>query len=108
MRGSALEAEALEEGLKQLSGELSRASLSKPAADALAEGHLEDAKKALKDLAKRLERKDTLPSKAELDSLRKAIEERQKQVESEKQALASERAELEAEKKRLLQKKNDK
>lgn len=106
MRGSSLEAEALEAGLKELASDLSRASLGKPAADALQKEQLEDAKQALRDLAKRLERKETLPSKAELDQLRKSIEERSKQAQAEKQALDAERAELEAERKRLLQKKN--
>jgi hypothetical protein len=107
MRGSSLEAEALEEGLKDMASDLERASLTKPAADALSKEQLEDAKQALRDLAKRLERKDSPPSKAELEQLRKSIEERHEQIKAENKQMESERQALEEERKRLLDKKKD-
>ncbi len=105
LSGSALEAEALEEGLREMARELQRSSLSRPAAQALEEARLGDAKQALRELAERLKQKSAPPSRAELDELRKSLERASQESKKQQQATEAERASLEAERKRLLEKK---
>jgi hypothetical protein len=104
--GQSLDAdqEARKLGLDGLARELSRSGLTKPAAQALEEGRLKDAEKALRELSERLKRKDKAPTRAELDRLRQALE-RAGNVSVERQtALEQRRRELEEERKSLLKK----
>jgi hypothetical protein len=104
--GQSLDAdqEARKLGLDGLARELSRSGLTKPAAQALEEARLKDAEKALRELSERLKRKDKVPTRAELDRLRQALE-RAGNVSVERQtALEQRRRELEEERKSLLKK----
>ncbi len=106
LAGSSFEAEALEEGLRDMARELQRSALSKPAAEALDDKRLGDAKNAFEELAERLKRKDNPPSRAELDELRKSLERASQESQKQKSATEAERSALESERKRLLEKKN--
>ena len=104
--GESLDAdqEARKLGLDGLARELSRSGLTKPAAQALEEERLEDAEKALRELSERLKRKDRVPTRAELERLRQALE-RASKVSGERQAaIEQRRGELDDEKKSLLKK----
>lgn len=96
--------EARKLGLDGLSRELERSGLTRKAAEALEAERLEDAEKALRELAERLKRKDQAPSRAELERLRQALERAGKVSAERNAALEQRRRELEAEQKSLLKK----
>jgi hypothetical protein len=100
--------EALDAGLKELAEQLDKSPLSRPIADALKEKRLEDAEKAMRELAERLARKDTPIDAAELERLRKALEAASTEADGRVERLEQMRREVEAEQRRLLQKKNAK
>jgi HAMP domain-containing protein len=101
--------EALQEALKSVARELEKADLSKPVAEPLAEKRLEDAEKALRELAEKLKNRKDPPSKQELEKLRSALDkastitkEQLKSIEQRRQELAESEA-----RKRLLKKKDE-
>jgi septal ring factor EnvC (AmiA/AmiB activator) len=100
--------EALDAGLKDLAEQLDKSPLSRPIADALKEKRLEDAEKAMRELAERLARKDTPIDPAELERLRKALDAASTEADGRVERLEQMRREMEAEQRRLLQKKNAK
>jgi hypothetical protein len=100
--------EALEEGLRGLAEELDKSPLSRPIADALKEQRLEDAERAMRELAERLARRDEKADPAELERLRKALEAAAADADERVERLEQMRREAEAEQRRLLQKKNSK
>jgi len=104
--GRALDAEreARELGLDGVARELKRSGLTRAAAQALEERRLEDAEKALRELAERLKRKDKKPSAAELARLRQAMERASRASSDRLRAIEARRQELEAERKSLLRK----
>nr|PZN22573.1 MAG: hypothetical protein DIU78_15460 [Pseudomonadota bacterium] len=104
--GRALEAEreARELGLDGIASGLQRSGLTRAAAQAFEERRLEDAEKALRELAERLKRKDKKPSAAELARLRQAMEQASRASSERLQAIEARRRELEAERKSLLRK----
>lgn len=97
---------ALEAGLRDIASELDKAPLSKPVAEALKQNRLPDAERALRELADRLARKEKLGD-AELERLRKALDEASKQSAGRVQRLEEARRNLEDQQRRLLQKKKD-
>lgn len=72
MKGQAADAKALEEALKETARDLKQSELSKPVGEALGKSDLEQAKKELRELSKRL-RDAKKPDKAALERLRKAL-----------------------------------
>jgi hypothetical protein len=100
--------EALDAGLKDLAEQLEKSPLSRPIADALKEKRLEDAEKAMRELAERLARKDKALDPAELERLRKALDAASTEADGRVERLEQMRREVEAEQRRLLQKKNAK
>ena len=103
--GAESDKDALDDGLKSLAKELEKSDLSRPIAKAFEERRLEDAEQALKKLADRLKNKGDPPSKADLERLRKALDQASQQSEKREQRLAEERERLEKDQKRLLDKK---
>jgi ABC-type transporter Mla subunit MlaD len=103
--GAESDQDALDDGLKSLAKELEKSDLSQPIAKAFEEKKLEDAEQALKKLAERLRNQGDPPSKADLERLRKALEQASQQSEQREQRLAEERQRLEKDRKRLLDKK---
>jgi len=100
--------EALDAGLKDLAEQLDKSPLSRPIADALKEKRLEDAEKAMRELAERLARKDAPLDPAELERLRKALDAASTEADGRVERLEQMRREAEAEQRRLLSKKNAK
>lgn len=102
---SDLEREAMDDGLKELARELEKSGLTKPAAQALSEKRLADAEQALRELAERLKKKRTPPSRAELDKLRSALQKASAASSEHMAAIEQRRKELEEEQQSLLKKK---
>jgi hypothetical protein len=100
-----LEREAMDEGLKALARELEKSSLTKPAARAFSEKRLADAEQALRELAERLKKKQNVPTKAELDKLRSALQKASAASSAHQSAIEQRRRELEEEQQSLLKKK---
>jgi hypothetical protein len=100
--------EALEAGLQSLAEQLDKSPLSRPIADALKAKQLEDAERAMRELAERLARGDDTVDPAELERLRKALEAASSEAAGRVERLEQMRREAEAEQRRLLQKKNAK
>lgn len=96
---------ALDEGLSGIARELEKSGQTKPIADALEEKNLEDAEKAVKELADRLRQKPSKVNKAELERIRKALEAASKQSSERLEAIEKERQEHETGRKKLLDKK---
>lgn len=105
--GQDLEAdrEALEEGLEGVARELASSPMARKTAEALADKRLEDAEKALRELAEKLKNKQAPASAAELDRLRKALERASKESQGRNEAIEQRRRELQAERESLLKKK---
>ena len=108
--GQDLEAdrEALEEGLEGVARELASSPMARKTAEALADKRLEDAEKALRELAEKLKNKQDAGSQAELDRLRKALERASKESQGRNEAIEQRRRELQAERESLLKKKSEK
>jgi hypothetical protein len=102
---SELDRDSLDEGLKGLARELEKSGLTKPAAQALSEKRLADAEQALRELAERLKKKTTPPSKAELDKLRSALQKASTASSEHMAGIEQRRQELEQEQQSLLKKK---
>jgi hypothetical protein len=102
---SELDREALDDGLKGLARELEKSGLTKPAAQALAEKRLADAEQALRQLAERLKKKQNVPTKAELDKLRSALQKASAASSEHQAGIEARRKELEEEQQGLLKKK---
>lgn len=102
---SQLDREALDDGLKELARELEKSGLTKPAARALSEKRLADAEQALRELAERLKKKQNVPTKAELDKLRSALQKASSVSSDHQSAIDQRRKELEEEQQSLLKKK---
>lgn len=100
--------EALETGLQNLAEQLDESTLSRPIAEALKAKQLQDAERALRELAERLARRDEKVDPAELERLRKALEAASSEATGRVERLEQMRREAEAEQRRLLQKKNAK
>jgi ABC-type transporter Mla subunit MlaD len=100
-----LDREALDDGLKALAQELEKSGLTKPAAQALSEKRLADAEQALRELAERLKKKQNVPTKAELDKLRSALQKASSTSSAHQSAIDERRKELEEEQQSLLKKK---
>jgi hypothetical protein len=98
---------ALDEGLKGLARELEKSPLARKAAEALADKRLEDAEKALRELAEKLKSKRAPPSQAELERLRSALKQASEQSHERTQAIEQRRRELQEERESLLKKKAD-
>jgi hypothetical protein len=98
---------ALDEGLKGLARELEKSPLARKAAEALADKRLEDAEKALRELAEKLKSKRAPPSQAELERLRSALKQASEQSHERTQAIEKRRRELQEERESLLKKKAD-
>jgi hypothetical protein len=103
--GSGSEADALDAGLRDLAAELAKSPLSRPIAEALKQGQLPDAERALRELAKRLTNPEKVDRPA-LDQLRKALEAAAAQASGRVLRLDDARRKLEEEQRRLLQKKS--
>ena len=94
----ATERKALEEQVEALGHELEKAELTHPAGKALAEAKLDEARDALRDLSKKVDKARTTPiDKARLDQMREALkkaaadaEKRQHDLEQRREELADE------------------
>ena len=105
VEGAIATPEALEEGLKRLADELARSDLSKPVAQDLRRGQLSDAEEALRKLARRLNDDQRPPSAAELESLRKALQQASSSSSRRLEELRQRRQQLQRQRERLLKKK---
>jgi hypothetical protein len=101
LKGREADAKALREALNETAQDLKRSDLAKPVGEALAKNELEQAKKELKELAKRLREKKK-PDPAALERLRKALAEAAARRKEALAAVNDKRAELSEE---LLKKK---
>jgi len=106
-KGAQADREALEEGLKNMAKELEKSDLSKPIAEPLREKRLQDAEKAMRELAEKLRRKQNAPSKAELEKLRQALAKASKTSSENLKNIEQRRRELEQQKASLLKQKQD-
>lgn len=104
---SELDREAQDEGLNELARELEKSGLTKSAAEALSEKRLADAEQALRELAERLKKKKSPPSKAELDKLRSALQKASVAASEHQAGIEQRRKELEDEEQSLLKKKKE-
>jgi len=105
--GTAADKKAVEDGLQRIAEELRKSDLTKEAADALRNQKLEEAEKKLKGLADRMRKEPKSFTKAELERLRKALEEASKRNEERSRELENRRKELKEEMDRLLKKKKE-
>lgn len=96
LKGQEADKKALEDALDETAKDLERSDLAKPVGQSLEKHDLEQAKKELKDLAKKL-RENKKPDKAALEKLRKALEEAAKRRKEALAALDEKRSELEEE-----------
>jgi len=99
--------EALDEGLEVVARELGRSELTRKASEAMSEKRLDDAEKALRELADKLKKNGPKPSAGELDRLRKALSRASEQSKERVQAIEARRRELQAERESLLKKKKE-
>jgi hypothetical protein len=107
--GEHLEAdrEALSDGLQGVARELEKSPLARKTAEALAEKRLDDAEKALRELAEKLKSKKAPPSAAELERLRSALQQASEQSHARLEAIEQRRRELNEQRESLLKKKSD-
>ncbi len=97
--------ESLGQGLKSVARELEKSELTRRAAQALEQRQLDDAEKALRELAEKLKRKREPPSAAELARLREALKRASRANAERQQRIAAERQKVEEERKSLLKRK---
>jgi hypothetical protein len=95
LTGSDADKKSLEEQLGQIGEEMKKAELTQPAGDALTEGKLDQARDAMRDLARKMRDPGGTIDKAKLDQMRAALqkaataaEKRQQQIEQRRQELA--------------------
>ena len=107
--GEHLEAdrEALADGLQGVARELEKSPLSRKTAEALADKRLDDAEKALRELAEKLKSKKNPPTTAELERLRSALQQASEQTHARLEAIEQRRRELNEQRESLLKKKSD-
>ncbi len=106
-QGLAEEREALDEGLAAVARELGRSPMTRKASEALSENKLDDAEKALRELAQKLKKGTPKPSAAELERLRQALTRASEQSRERTQAIEARRRELAEERESLLKKKRE-
>jgi len=99
--------EALEDGLQGVARELEKNPLTRKAAEALSDKRLDDAEKALRELAEKLKAKKNAPTPAELERLRGALQKASEQSHERLEAVEQRRRELAQERESLLKKKNE-
>lgn len=104
-RGLDEEHEALDEGLEAVARELGKSPMSRKASEALGEKRLDDAEKALRELAQKLRDSKPKPSAAEIERLRNALSRAAQQTTERSQAVEQRRKELQQERESLLKKK---
>jgi hypothetical protein len=104
-RGLDEEHEALDEGLEAVARELGKSPMSRKASEALSEKRLEDAEKALRELAQKLRDGKPKPSAAEIERLRNALSRAAQQTTERSQAIEQRRKDLAEERESLLKKK---
>jgi hypothetical protein len=104
-RGLDEEHEALDEGLEAVARELGKSPMSRKASEALSEKRLEDAEKALRELAQKLRESKPKPSAAEIERLRNALSRAAQQTTERSKAVEQRRKELAEERESLLKKK---
>jgi hypothetical protein len=104
-RGLDEEHEALDEGLEAVARELGKSPLSRKASEALSEKRLDDAEKALRELAQKLRDSKPKPSAAEIERLRNALNRAAQQTTERSQAIEQRRKDLAEERESLLKKK---
>jgi hypothetical protein len=102
-----LDQEALDEGFDQLAESLGKNKHTKPVADALKDKRLQDAEKAMRELAERLKKKPSGLSRQELEKLRAALEEASKGNKERLSRLDAQRHAASSARERLLKKKNE-
>jgi hypothetical protein len=98
LTGSQADKKALEEQLERIGEEMKKAELTKPIGDALAHQKLDQARDAMRELAKKMRTGQEKPiDKAKLDQMREALkkaaadaEERRRQIEQRRRQLADE------------------
>lgn len=100
--------DALDAGLSDLAAQLEKSPMSRPIAEALKAERLDDAERAMRELAERLAREDETLDSAQLERLRKAFDAASSEATGRVERLAQMRRELEAEQRRLLRKKGAK
>ena len=106
MKGAEADRKAMEEGLQNLAKELEKSDLSKPIAAPLKQKNLEDAEKAMRELAEALKNKKNKPTKAQLDKLREALKKASTKNSERLKNIEEQRKKLEQERQSLLKKKN--
>jgi len=106
-QGLAEERDALDEGLEAVARELGRSPMTRKASEALSEKNLEDAEKALRELADKLKKGAPKPGAGELDRLRQALTRASEQSRERVQAIEKRRRELTEERESLLKKKRE-
>lgn len=99
------DAAAADEALSGIAQALGKSALSRPVAEALAERRLEDAEKAMRELAEKVENAKRSVDKAKLEELRKALQKASETVRHDAESEGAERREAEETQKRLLKKK---
>lgn len=103
----AADRKALEDGLQGVARELEKDPLTHKAAEALSDKRLDDAEKALRELAEKLKAKKSPPTQAELERLRGALQKASAQSHERLEAVEQRRRELAEERESLLKKKSD-
>lgn len=103
LKGAEADAKALEEEMKETAKQLDQSDLAKKTADALKKNDLEQAKKEMKELAKKL-REDKKIDKKQLEKLREALKKASEKRKESLAALAERRSELNEQ---LLKKKKE-
>jgi hypothetical protein len=99
--------EALADGLQGVARELEKSPLARKTAEALAEQRLDDAEKALRELAEKLKAKKAPPTATELERLRSALQKASEQSHARLEAIEQRRRELAEQRESLLKKKSD-
>lgn len=103
LKGAEADAKALEDALRETGDELAKSDLAKPLGESLKKKDLDQAKKDLQDLAKKLRDKKK-PDKAQLERLRQALERAAQRKKDALAAINEKRAELSED---LLKKKKE-
>jgi len=93
--------------LQGVARELEKSPLARKTAEALADKRLDDAEKALRELAEKLKSKKNPPTTAELERLRSALQQASEQTHARLEAIEQRRRELNEQRESLLKKKSD-
>ncbi|MFC1641351.1 hypothetical protein ACFL5O_01495 [Myxococcota bacterium] len=98
---------SLAEALQSVARELEHSGLSRRVARALQQRRLDDAEKALRELAEKLKKQRTRPSAAELEKLRQSLKKASQATQGRSKRLEAERRRLAEQRKSLLRKKRE-